>query len=689
MFIMSDLRIPASLYQTGYFSASGLRINECYNWELVPRHSNWPVEVSPAITGFFTAKEKVKKLEFGVNFCSNTGVTQCLNDLGWNPDFPSPGYMSVGLSLRLSPVSPLCMPSGRCSEDLPRVIPEILELASNFELPLLTGPTEIVLSGVGNNEFLSAITGTNLYPGADYEYIITGQGGTWPVVMNSLTGSLLAPMDMDAKTSIELGGFVCASTGMCPSGTNGLLNYILQNDPVHYFEDKNHYSLIAVQLNLIGSDIARSNTLSIAIKCADCLPIETIPAIIMPASRMSDVDISLSGDNNNYYYFTPRISGIKPNTTYSYTLDTIAGNWPVIISPKVGNIQTSHKYYDVETVLSFCSSVDDCPPGTNGLGAAYSLRNDVGGAYAESNYFTVVEMTLLDENFVTVTTEQMTIRCDNCLPKMTPTPTPYPTPTPSVVPPMPIIYSPFIIMPEASTSGVDVTLSGLGSNYYYCSPRISGIAPNTTYLFTLDGIEGNWPVIISPKNGFISSTESYADIEVSVAFCSSISACPPGTHGLSSNYTIRSDYAKDYNNYFTQLRLTLKDSTGVTITNDQMSIRCMNCLPSPDPTPTPTPTVTPSAAAAFNCSLTITSAINNTTSNYGLGFTATLADLLEFNCISGNDLPATMKLFIGGIQVGSVTYPASLYAGKQFRYTRALNGNRYMGIFSGGSVNLS
>ena len=288
------------------------------------------------------------------------------------------------------------------------------------------------------------------------------------------------------------------------------------------------------------------------------------PTIVFPNYDKLSADIILTGANNNYGYFSTTINGLIPKETYKYAFTGIDSNWPSFISPVSGLIKPSKTSIDIESVLTFCATSGGCNS-QDGL-LPYSL--DTSANYQKNNYFSILSLSVEPVSYTGTqpVSEQLTLRCQNCLPE----------------PPT----LPSITIPCLSSSGCnnsDIILTGTNNNYCYISPRVSGLIPGENYTYTVNTLAGNWPVVISPNSGSLKSNKDYSDLEIIASFCVSTGTCPSGTPGL-SNYTLASDFSRAYahNNYFTLLNVTVSKNSYPyeTITSDPVSIRCSNCLPS-------------------------------------------------------------------------------------------------------------
>jgi len=274
---------------------------------------------------------------------------------------------------------------------------------------------DIILDGRNNNYAYFSTTISGLIPKETYKYVFTGVDSNWPSFISPVSG-LLKP----SKTSVDIESVLtfCSTSGGCGS-QDGLLSYSL--DTSASYQKNNYFSILSLAVEPVSYTGTQPVSEQLTVRCRDCLPQPpSLPVITMPLSSSSNgngSDITLTGINNNYCYLSPRISGLIPGERYTYTVDSVAGNWPVVIYPSSGSINPTKDYSDIEIVAAFCASTGTCPSGTDGL-SSYKLASDFSRAYAHNNYFTLLNVTVHQDSYPysTIKSDQISIRCSNCLP---------------------------------------------------------------------------------------------------------------------------------------------------------------------------------------------------------------------------------------------------------------------------------
>jgi hypothetical protein len=291
----------------------------------------------------------------------------------------------------------------------------------------------------------TSVNATGLLPQQDYTFKFRGLGGNWPAQIIPLSGSFTA--DSSAKTLNAIVNF-CANTGLCPPSRPDILPYSLTeiaNDTLTTVIDAEitntceHTKIVSSPAVVVASGFS---------------PL----SVIMPVSSSSGVDITL--ENDNYYYFSPVVTGMIPGETYEYTINSVGGNWPVLCWPNSGVVSSSKGYEAIDVAVSFCPKLSYCGPGTPNLLYNYNLTNDFSASYAPNNYFTILNISVKQTNYPysNIVSDQLSIRCKNCLP----VPTPTPTVTPTVTPSSRAGFDTYIIIANSSTlvnSAASITLA--------------------------------------------------------------------------------------------------------------------------------------------------------------------------------------------------------------------------------------
>lgn len=286
---------------------------------------------------------------------------------------------------------------------------------------------------------------TGLLPGQDYSYRFYGLGGNWPAVVSPVSGTFIA--NSKSQTLPVVVDF-CTSTGLCPSSRSDVLAYAIN-------DFNNEVLTTVLQAHVL--DICENTT----IKSTSATVIASgFPSlnIIMPSSSISSSDITLSADH--YYYCSPIITGMVPGESYTYTINSVGGNWPVLCWPTTGKVSSSKGYEAIDIAISFCPKLSYCLPGTPNLLPNYTLTADYNQSYADKNLFTILNISVQQDSypFINAISDQLSIRCNGCLPQPTPSPTTTPTPTPT---PMPLFDTSLIITSNSVlvASAASITLA--------------------------------------------------------------------------------------------------------------------------------------------------------------------------------------------------------------------------------------
>jgi hypothetical protein len=138
-------------------------------------------------------------------------------------------------------------------------------------------------------------------------------------------------------------------------------------------------------------------------------------------------------------------------------------------------------------------------------------------------------------------------------------------------------------LPEIGISAIDeVTLSTPNNNLYTLTHNLSGLIEDQQYSYSYQGIESNWPTIISPLSGSFTARNPSQTLESQLMFCYPQNLCPSGTNGL-FDYTIdnRAQKMLKKNLLSTRLQLTVSpDNCGLpSTTSDVFTLNCSGCLP--------------------------------------------------------------------------------------------------------------
>ena len=269
-----------------------------------------------------------------------------------------------------------------------------------------------------NNTQKISIPVSGLYKQQKYNFKFRGLGGNWPVTLYPMSGSF--ETTNNKTVNLTTVASFCQSTGLCPQSDGNVLPYSTNYQGFNAIDAVTSFVVDVTD----PSDNSVKSSEPQFLQCLSCL---SSPQISMPNQiTISGAVVSSVGavtqynsQTNNYYFFSPQLSGLIPGEEYQYSVNSLGGNWPVLISPMSGIIKSSSDNNNIEMVINFCPATGYCPPGTNGLLTNYTLNADADVSnFYEHNYFTVLNLSIKQLNYPysSSTSDQMVIRCKDCLP---------------------------------------------------------------------------------------------------------------------------------------------------------------------------------------------------------------------------------------------------------------------------------
>lgn len=208
----------------------------------------------------------------------------------------------------------------------------------------------------------------NLRPYDSYVYEIGSIGANWPVDVTPVSG-LIKPATPSG--SIEINALFCPSTGVC--GSN-ILEYSLSNDCL--LKNPNTlYATIQLKVRPVSSDLEIYSD-HYSLFCEDCLPPK--PSCLIKSVSSNDIENEATineadFEDNPYHEFKIEIQeqdALVTDKNYSYSIESLSAEWPVIFISPTGGIATISKGQNSTVFVNklyFCPSTGLCPPGSPGV----------------------------------------------------------------------------------------------------------------------------------------------------------------------------------------------------------------------------------------------------------------------------------------------------------------------------------
>jgi hypothetical protein len=281
--------------------------------------------------------------------------------------------------------------------------------SKDYILPIINSPSGTTLTSSSGNINTFTVSLDKLQPQETYKYVFQTVSSNWPIIMGPISGLLKPSEEQD---SINTTLTFCSSSGMCTSGTIGLLPPTTDNNQSCLISNNIvHKPYATLQMSL--EPVASTNDFTIlskqfTVSCDDCLPRLNV---VMPTDP-----VSLSGHNNYCHDVITMVSGLVPNQTYSYSFKSVVGNWPAVMTPSTGLFKASKTSSEIRSRLAFCPTPIICSGGTPGI-LDYDLNSYQYLFDNTCGKFVTIELSVQENSCGSLEgiSDRLTIYCLDCL----------------------------------------------------------------------------------------------------------------------------------------------------------------------------------------------------------------------------------------------------------------------------------
>jgi len=512
---------------------NGLIPNQSYTYSFEGAGGNWPVKIVPR-SGVIKASNEYVNITSLLSFCSSSSVCleaddKVLNYVDTSNSIDREDRYSV-INLVVEPVEKAQSPQASssssfsvlCNDCLPKthvILPSVIDL------------------NAGDTYSSFDVTLDNLIVGQEYSYDFTSVRANWPVLVQPQSGTMMAT---DKAATIPVKLTLCPSTGLCPSGVNGVLAYTtnVSSDINFGLLDKTARIKLRIKQSS-NNESTYSNELSIF--CNDCV---SKPRASIPNS------LNLT-QGNDKYVFNADILNLIPNSQYRYVFEAVDANWPVTISPMSGLLTPTTTSMSIPAKLSFCKSTGICPSSDPDV-LDYTIDSSciTRAGYISRNIKLRLMIDPINYDAETIYSNELTASCENCLPILDAT-------------------IPKNLSLNYGTNSIDVLAD------------VSNLVPGTYYSYEFKGAGANWPAILYPMSGVIKANSTFESLTSRLTFCPSTGTCPNGTANVipySLDPTCSTNFGAIDRNV--KLRLEVKE-TGCNDSiaqSNECRVSCDNCL---------------------------------------------------------------------------------------------------------------
>lgn len=529
----NSVSLGASEGSEAVFSSSvnGLVPNQTYKYEFSGVGGNWPVKIVPR-SGIIKTADTSYTINGLISVCESTG-----NCPSGHPNILNYTSMPNTADMLYSTVELSIEPVDTINSNFQSSTAATFAVQCDDCIHRLRVDTPASTIATISDSSITANL-INTIPGRTYAYSVQPVNANWPVLVYPYSGTLLATSD---TASLSLNVKFCPSTGLCPSGTNGLLPYSLNNVVSKQarfklkIEDSCADAATVCSNNIGTTPQTYSN--DIAVVCADC--------IVSPVARALS---SLNLTNSFKQDFITVFDNLMPGSTYNYVFKGLEANWPAIIFPMSGSITPLSDSATISSTVSFCAATGLCPNNSTNV-LPYTVNTSQTDSDTQSLYTKFrLELTNTSYDLPKTYSDEIIATCQDC------------------------INIPKVVLPTSATL--------TDSKSCVFNSMLYNLIPGESYKFTYKSINSNWPAVVYPVSGIVTAVDQTFTIPTKLTFCASTGSCANGTNGVLAYAIDPSCSLSDqfFKNVALRLELEPTNSNYSKVYSNQLFINCDNCL---------------------------------------------------------------------------------------------------------------
>lgn len=515
---------------------SGLSPLDTYNYTFSNKGGNWPVKLSP-LSGSFQPNsiDNIYHIKSYVEFCATTGLcpSGAANVLYNAPYIDNnPGasvdrttlYSVIGLSLVSAATSAKVLDTQtliECDNCLPNIS--------------LTAEENIMLDESSSNTKQIATAVNGLIPNQVYTYVFTSIDSNWPVKVTPVSGTIRPSSDSSNIKSLVT---LCANSGDC---ANGLSFVATQNCDA----GQTPFSAIKLTVSPANGSLQSPASTDFTISCDNCIP---KLSLVLPAT------VRLDRLSKNKTAMNLVASNLKLGKQYVYHINSVDANWPAIVTPISGRLTAQYDSMNIPLTVTLCPSTGLCPSASNDV-IDYSIDSNCLLGYANVERFVRFNADIAgnecDDASDKAYSNDVTISCVDCLPRAK-------------------VSIPNIMLLDAASKNVNIFTADL-----------TDLVPGQKYEYSFKSVDSNWPTLVYPVTGIISTELTSISLSSRVTFCRSTGLCENAENVLDYTFDNSSLYSEGLERY-SSIILEIKpvDCSSIpTSTSNTMLVRCDGCLP--------------------------------------------------------------------------------------------------------------
>jgi hypothetical protein len=515
---------------------SGLSPLDTYNYTFSNKGGNWPVKLSP-LSGSFQPNsiDNAYEIKSYVEFCATTGLCPpgAVNVLYNAPYIDSdPGasvdrttlYSVIGLSLVSASTASKVLDTQtliECDNCLPNIS--------------LTAEENIILDDTSLNTKQIATSVNGLIPNQLYTYIFTSIESNWPIKVTPVSGTIRPHSDSaNIKSLVTL----CANSGDC---INGLSFVPTQNCD----SGQSPFAAVKLTVSPVSGSLQSPVSTDFTVSCENCIP---KLSLVLPST------VRLDRLSKNKTFMNLVASNLKLGKQYVYHINSVDANWPAIVTPISGKLTAHYDTMNIPLTVTLCPSTGLCPSDSSDV-IDYSIDSNCLLGYSNMERYVRFNADITgnecDNGHDKVYSNDVTVSCVDCLPRAK-------------------VSIPNIML-----------LSSADKNVNTFTADLTDLIPGQKYEYSFRSIDSNWPTLVYPITGIISTEATVTSLSSRITFCRSTGLCETADSLLDYTFDNSSVYSEGLERY-SSIVLEIKpvDCSSIpSSTSNTMLVRCDDCLP--------------------------------------------------------------------------------------------------------------
>jgi hypothetical protein len=305
------------------------------------------------------------------------------------------------------------------------------------------------------------------------------------------------------------------------------------------------FSAIKLTVSPVNSSLQEPVSADFTVSCDNCIP---KLSLILPST------VKLDRLSKNKTSINLVASNLKLGKQYVYHINSVDANWPAIVTPISGKLTAHYDSMNIPLTVTLCPSTGLCPSASSDV-IDYSIDSNCLLGYSNMERYVRFNADIsgneCDSGYDKTYSNDVTVSCVDCLPRAK-------------------VSIPSIMLLSSEDKNVNTFTSD-----------ITDLAPGQKYEYSFKSVDSNWPTLVYPITGIISTESTSISLSSRITFCRSTGLCENAENLLDYTFDNSSLYSEGLERY-SSIVLEIKpvDCSSIPVsTSNTMLVRCDGCLP--------------------------------------------------------------------------------------------------------------